>query len=323
MAELYLHQRRIGNVFSLLGAKENSITASIGWALARSPTFLRAFLKQVVPDWTGNPELLTVSLQEFARNSGITDIEVVSHELHLIVEAKRGWQLPSQGQLQKYLPRFAGSGDKVKRIITLSECSKQYAREYLLSELAGIPIRHLAWHNLAVLCSSSAGSHAEKRLLAELKSYLATIVNMQKQDSNWVYVVSLSRSEWAPNLNFIQVVNERKRYFHPYGRSGWPKQAPNYFGFRYDGCLQSIHHVEAAEVIRNFHLHFPESPDRDNIPHLLYRLGPAICPAQKIETGAIYPSGRVWAMFDLLLTSKTISAARDASKKRGAEMVGE
>ena len=56
--------------------------------------------------------------------------------------------------------------------------------------------------------------------MAALRTYLSTIVNMQQQESNLVYVVSLSRADGAPGLNFIQIVEARRRYIHRYGTGG-------------------------------------------------------------------------------------------------------
>lgn len=50
--------------------------------------------------------------------------------------------------------------------------------------------------------------------------------------------------------------------------------------------------------------------------HFIYKLGPAIIPSKVVKTGNIYPSGRVWAMLDTLLTADTISEAMDISKER-------
>jgi hypothetical protein len=317
MPHLTLHGRRIDSVFSLLGEKENHITYSLGWALTRSPGFLRQFLGRAVGEWSGDDSGLSVLLQDSSPGSGITDIEIRSKDLHVIIEAKRGWELPSLAQLSRYAPRFGKvAATKIQRIVTMSECSQEYADHYLASSVAGIPLRHVSWRDLSHLTELTSGSHAEKRLMAELRNYMATIVSMQRQESNWVYVVSLNSSEWAPGLTFIQVVVDRHRYFHRYGRDGWPNEPPNYLGFRFDGKLQGIHHVEDAEVVRNFHPHFPERPDRDEDPCLLYRLGPRIAPAREVKTGAIYPSGRKWAMLDLLLTSSSIAEACAESNRR-------
>lgn len=42
----------------------------------------------------------------------------------------------------------------------------------------------------------------------------------------------------------------------------------------------------------------------------------AIVSEQTVKAGNIYPSGRVWAMLDTLLTADTILDARDISKER-------
>lgn len=140
---------------------------------------------------------------------------------------------------------------------------------------------------------------------------------MQKQDSNWVYIVALNDEKWAGDLTYIDTVKERRKYFHPLGINGWPKDPPNYLGFRYYGELQRIYHVESAQVIDNFHPYFPESQNwKEKWPYLLYELGKPIIPSRKVRTGNIYASGRKWAMIDLLLTSKTIAAACRASKLR-------
>ena len=140
----------------------------------------------------------------------------------------------------------------------------------------------------------------------------------QNKDSNWVYVVSLANGKpEGSNISWIEIVNKCGRYFHPVGVNGWPKEPPNYIAFRYAGKLQSIHHIEDYIVSKNMHDEIIEMPDEvwdDN--HFIYKLGPAIKPLKEVKTGNIYPSGRVWAMLDTLLTADTISEARDISKER-------
>lgn len=316
MPNLLLHNRPVESVFSLLGERENAITFSMGWVLSQSPAVLKRFLQKAGAGRDADSNRLVVALQEFQHDSGITDVEIRGDRLHVIVEAKRGWSLPTEQQLSKYVPRFTKTNAEERLIVTMSECSHDFARHYQPDTVGGIPVKHISWTEMSSICRDTGGSHAEKRLMREFRNYLATIVNMQPQDSNWVYVVSLGNGEWQRGLTFIQVVEDRKRYFHPYGRGGWPKEPPNYIGFRYGGVLQSVHHIESAEVIRNFHPHFPECRDREGEPHFLYRLGPAIRPARDVRSGTGLWNQRVWAMLDLLLTSKTISKARDTSKKR-------
>src|SRR5437660_4805832 len=146
MPELLLHNRRVESVFSLLGQTENDITFSMGWALSRSPLLLRSFLQKALRTrHRCDLDRLVVALQEFQKGSGITDIEIRDAGLHVIIEAKRGWILPSREQLKKYVPRFRQTKAENPLIVTASECSQDYAHEYLPTEVVRIPIRHICW----------------------------------------------------------------------------------------------------------------------------------------------------------------------------------
>jgi hypothetical protein len=220
-------------------------------------------------------------------------------------------------------PSFKSSKAPVKLILAVSECSQEYATANLKAhEISGIPVKSISWKEIAKLASkaSSNGSHAEKRIINELLIYLRRLMNMQNLNSNWVYVVALAQGKpkgWG--ISWIDIVKKHRHYFHPVGggRGGWPKEPPNYIAFRYNGKLQSIHHVEGYEVFTNPHEKFPEIPEETWSPHFLYRLGPAFGPDKEVRTGNIYRSGRVWCMLDTLFTAGTISDARDVSKRRG------
>lgn len=315
-AELVLHGRPIASVFELLGTKENDITFSLGWALAQSPSLRAALLGRVFPDHRGLV-IDRVSLQERARDQGITDIEMTGAKTHLIVEAKRGWQVPTRGQLALYSPRLRASDRPRVALVTMSECTPEFASLHIEREIDGVPVVHLEWSEVDRLARLRNGTHAEKRLLAQLRAYFQRIVKMQNQESNLVYVVSLAsgRPEWS-TLTWIEIVNDRRRYFHPVGGNGWPKEPPNYIAFRYGGQLRSIHHVDDWRVITDIQAEMPELTPGRWKPHFLYSLGPPILPPRPVRTGGIYPSGRVWAMLDLLLTCETISEARDKTRLR-------
>lgn len=141
---------------------------------------------------------------------------------------------------------------------------------------------------------------------------------MQEKTSNWVYVVSLSYAKVeGSELSYVDIVEKKGKYYHPFGVKGWPKEAPNYIAFRYDGRLQSIHHIENYIVTKRIHEIIPELPDEEwETSHFVYTLGPAIKPSKIVKTGNIYASGRKWAMLDLLLTSDTIAEACDLSAQR-------
>jgi hypothetical protein len=204
----------------------------------------------------------------------------------------------------------------------LSECSREYAKLHLeVHKVAGVPVEPLSWKDIATLAveARSKGSHAEKRLTAELLTYLRGLMTMQNIDSNWVYVVALAQGKpqgWG--ISWIDIVKKRQRYFHPMGggRGGWPKEPPNYIAFRYYGKLQSIHHIKSYEVVTNMHERIPEIRSEEWKPHFLYTLGQEFGPSTEVRTGSIYPNGRVWCMLDTLFTCDTISDARDLSQKR-------
>lgn len=318
MAELHLHGRPISSIFELLGANENDITYSLGWALANSPSLTRAVLEQALGSGAkhGTDE---IRLQERVPDSGITDILILGPTVRAIVEAKRGWQLPSVDQLALYVPRFREDERSHQVLLTMSEASREFAALHLPQAVDGVSVAHLAWKDIIRLSRQPNAGHAEKRLLAELCTYLARIVSMQNQESNLVYVVSLGRGgpEWS-SLSWIDIVEREGRYFHPVGPSGgWPKEPPNYLGFRYSGRLQRIHHVEEWKVVQDLHREIRGMKQKKlPRPLFLYTLGPAITPDREVRTGNIYPNGRVWAMLDLLLTSETISEARDQTRAR-------
>lgn len=320
MPQLVLHNREIETIFQLLGEKENDLTYSVGWALYRSPNFLQEFLRSII-GFKDSTDDVILRLQHHRDPGGFTDVEVeLPGQFHIIIEAKRGWSLPSASQLQKYAPRFEKSACPVQRFVVLTECSVEFATHHLECQAAkGVPVQPLPWKMVvkSAAHASAQGSHAEKRLLQELTSYLGRVTTMQNTDSNWVYVVVLaSGTPEGWKVSWIDIVKEKRRYFHPVGISGWPKDPPNYIAFRYYGRLQSIHHIEAYEVFNDPHESFPEIPKDDWGPHYLYRLGPGFAPADEVRTGNIYKNGRVWCMLDTLFTCKTISEARDLSKSR-------
>jgi hypothetical protein len=180
----------------------------------------------------------------------------------------------------------------------------------------------ISWKEIQEIAAGSrkSGYDAENRMLKELDHYLKKISTMKKADSNRVYVVSLGWQK-DPNwdISWRDIVRKKLKYFHPVGGSigGWPSEPPNYIAFRFDGKLQSIHHIEKFEVFVNPRKHFKEIPNQKWREHYLYHLGPAFGPGHEVRTGKKIPrSMRVWSALDLLLTSQTVEEARDKTKIR-------
>jgi hypothetical protein len=150
---------------------------------------------------------------------------------------------------------------------------------------------------------------------------------MERLTDNTVYVVSLSTKSMVAGKShtWVDVVEKDRCYFHPVG-NGWPVQPPNYIGFRYKGRLQSVHHIESFEVVRNLASQNRRWPKTNkNKDNFVYRLGPPMRPHHIIKTGNIYKNGRVRCAIDTLLSGAfaTISEARDETKRRNTLEAGE
>lgn len=321
-AELTLYGRAIGTVFDLLGKEENDITYSLGWALAESEGLSRALLQDVVPSQEGGLIADSVRLQEGVPGAGFTDIGIFAGdgEVHVVIEAKQGYDLPQPAQLEKYATR---TEPRPTALVVCAEASADFVDGKLPDAVAGVPVLYRSWREIEALVSSSAtGSRrpAEKRLLRDLSRYLKGLVTMQNVDSNLVYVVSLGGEIEDTGMSFRDVVVEHDTYFCPFGGSGgWPKEPPNYLGFRFAGKLQQVRHVEDYRITDDNYAGFEPlkgKVDWSSDRHWVFSLGPMMKPMHEVRTGNLYSSLRIWAALDLLLTCKTVAEARDKTKLR-------
>lgn len=323
MPQLILSNSEVTNIFKLLGENEDNISYSVAWLLLKSESMLTLLLTKLFGKITFDIENTLIYLQKVDGINGRTDIELTDHDkFHIIIEAKKGWVLPSYDQLNKYSRRESFNKNKNiphKAIVTLTECSAEYVDIYFnYKQINNIDIKHINWKDIYLFTkqASSTKNHNEKKWITELEQYLGKIMTMQNVDSNLVYVVSLSSKKIEQtNLTWKDIVTKKNSYFHPVGKN-WPNEPVNYIAFRYDGKLQSIHHVESYKVTKNFHEEFIELPDQIVDSHFVYTLGKAIFPSTEVKSGNVYPSGRVWCHLDTLLTSNTISEARDITKER-------
>lgn len=71
-----------------------------GLGLANSRSLAQALLAEVFAGEVGH--LTAIRLQESEKDTGRTDVEVETERVHLILEAKRGSQVPGPAQLHKY-----------------------------------------------------------------------------------------------------------------------------------------------------------------------------------------------------------------------------
>ena len=202
--------------------------------------------------------------------------------------------MPGLDQLEKYADRLNNSVESSNRLlVVLAEFDReeQWLPLNVPNEVNGIKTKTISWKQFQTLIIRAVkdGSHAEKRLLNDLKHYLGKVTTMQNQNSNSVFVVSVSYDTFTDSdITFVDVIEKFESYFHPVGGSGtkggWPIDPPNYMAFRYDGKLQSIHHVESYTVIEDYNGAFPIGKAAPcGVPHFLYKLGLPINPQKKFE----------------------------------------
>jgi hypothetical protein len=329
MTILTLRNKKVESVFDLLGENENAMTSSLGFALSECKIFLNELAKMLGAerDFSDN---VKIKLQEYRDQKGFTDLEIIDPGFyHIIIEAKRGFVLPEEEQLKKYADRLINNGDDraIKLLVILAESDR--ADKWLDSaspkEINGVSIKNISWKKFRSMATKiqndHRSSHAQKRLLGQLIIYLNKVTMLQNENSNLVYVVSLSSSNFSDaDISFIDVVEKYKKYFHPVGgtSSGWPSEPPNYIAFRYKGALQAIHHIESYRIIDDYSPYFPVPTKIEATCLYLYELGEKIVPPKPTPTNdpdknSKYPdlfrSARKWCFIDLLLTSGSIAEA--------------
>jgi hypothetical protein len=324
--ELVQHARTVDTVFDLLGRDENDMTAALGWGLTRSGSLRNQVLERLATG-TKATEPIVIELQRHESNDGgFTDIEVRAPEVHVIVEAKRGWALPSEDQLRRYEARFATFGAPKQLFVVLTQNGvEELVRRRLGGWMAPAPaeLRVIGWSEVADLAAraSRTGPLPEREVVRELSQYLMGVAEMRDTNSNSVHVVSLQPTSWAgwpADLTPIDEVVKHRVYHYPTTGGNYPKIVPNYMGFRYWGELQSVHHVDGYEVVDSPFGLIPGAPDmRWDAPAYLLTLGPPFRPDHQVKTGkGIFRAAPVTADLDLLFTCSTIVEARDQTRAR-------
>jgi len=319
--DLFVYGKKTTSIFDMLGTRENDISYAIGLGFSKAPQFLKLYLNSIGIS-SISFDRVKIRLQQFEKTKGFTDFEIEQEgDFIIIIEAKKGWIHPSDDQLDKYSsrPSFLNFPAHTKKLVVFTESKKEFSRAHFHKNHSNsFEVEVTSYRNLWELAKSakSSSNNYESRFLDELIIYLESLMTMKNIYSNLVYVVAVS-SDQVPNwqISWIEIVKSRK-YFHPIGGNGWPSEPPNYLAFRYHGKLQSIHHIDSYEVFTNPNDHFTEIPSGNWDHHFLYHLSDPIIPSKIVKTGKLYRNGRVWAMLDLLLTSDTISQARDKSKDR-------
>ena len=332
MTQLTLHGHNVSTVFDLLGSSENAMTKSLGWALSRCDVFCQQ-LADMLGFHQGFSDAVVIRLQEHESEKGFTDIEIIDQgRVHIVIEAKRGFDIPSCDQLEKYADRLLASDTRAEKLLLVlaeSDREEQWLSRHVPDCVKGVEVRAISWKQFQDMAKDSVSKTTkpyEKGLLRQFIRYLEKVTTMQNQTSNYVYVVPLNSNVVFEEVgtSFIDVVVKHQKYFHPIGNH-FPIEPPNYIAFRYRGILQSIHHIESYKIIEDFQEDF-------NLPSLcktdgklyLYELGPAIRPAREVTTNdgvnqRIFGPGSNWCFIDLLLTCGSVAEAVAKTIERSRE----
>jgi hypothetical protein len=317
LSSLTLHGSDVDSAFDLLGRNENDLTAALGFALSRCPALASALVERVWPGHAAQPTDTRFAL-EVRGEVGRTDLEVRLPTGLLILEAKRGWLLPSTSQLTQYVDRVTQQGDGA--LVTLSQASAALAATQLPDAINGVPVVHLPWRDvLADISAAQPNCRGRERFwLDELRKYLKGVIRMRSIADSWTYCVVLNDDrpggKGAPS--FKEYVTESLCYFHPYGEGGWPTVPPNFMAFRWDGKVQRIHRVMESEVIPSIRDRFPKHPPgkESDRAHAVYKLGPRLPPMEPIPSGTTYRAARLWVLLDQLQTAPTLKDAVEVSR---------
>lgn len=290
------------------------MTHALGYVVSRSSKFARALVGALGGELLGEQGFVRLQTGDAG---GRTDVELeVGEGFCVVFEAKRGPDLPSVGQLRRYVPRINAKPRTFSRLVAVTNAPSEFAGIALPGKIDGVVVTHLSWRQVRSLARRAhpEETNHNKRLLEEFNTYLTEILGMEVTRSNLVYVLSLGAGGvWG--LDFKEVVCKHHRYFYP-AKGHWPPP-PNYLAFRYDGRLQSIHHVDGTQIFANPREVFKAAKNQNIDPHYLFRLGPAIVPPREVKNGPkIMRSMRVWCMIDTLLTAATITDAWTETKRR-------
>jgi hypothetical protein len=262
-----------------------------------------------------------VRLQTYDRDearAGITDIQLRTARAHVIVEAKRGWTIPTRAQLRRYAPILVRSTAQERCFVVLTRWgadARAVVAARLGDEVEGFPIVTMGVSDVlreARAAHRNERQHRARLFLAELLAYLEGGGYVGSHRDSRVFVVPLGKGTSEIGVPFHRIPYEEGIYW--YGLTGGPKVPPNYVGFRFDGRLQSIHHVEESQVFGRMSEIYPGTT-KDWGPGVRLRLGPAVRPVAVVRSGQLRDR-RVWADIDLLLTSATVEAAARLTRER-------
>lgn len=146
------------SLMQLLGSNERALTDALGWGFAQSVPLLSGIVDSILgPQPPQSHGVATVYLQRHHDAGGFTDIEVDSLPAYaLILEAKKGLQLPALAQLAKYAARL-NDLPGARAILVVADVHEDVARyQGLPHEVLGITVGYMPWSAIVQMTAHCA-----------------------------------------------------------------------------------------------------------------------------------------------------------------------
>ena len=103
MFELQINNDEIESIFELLGEKEDDLTFSLAWMMKQNKHLFSKIIRKAIGKFKF--ENVIINLQNYNKDDGgYTDIEIlIDNKWFIIIEAKKGWIVPTKKQIKKYI----------------------------------------------------------------------------------------------------------------------------------------------------------------------------------------------------------------------------
>jgi hypothetical protein len=313
--------------FGLLGNDENALTFALGYTFRECPQLLHRFLRDIGIKGLHRKSLenARIDLQRHGASAGylgITDLEVVIPEkLHVIIEAKVGFSLPTCEQCAQYLPRFMGSSAPIRKLVALTETADESFVDRFSAREPGLRNRLLAyrWTELIPHCVSLMRKVSRTSTSSQFLRWFYEFLDREyqmKAFTHEIWIVPISKEPLWPNgWSFLDTHLKRKVYF----TTSYPQVRPLYIAFRVRGHVTALNRVMRIEH---------EVPLVDRVPELknkvewagepfsIWHLDDPVPLPKPIPTGGRLWQRHVWCDVDVLLQSKTVKEVEDRMRAR-------
>jgi hypothetical protein len=134
---LLRHTLPVRTIFDLLGSREDDMTYSLGYVLSRSTCFARQLLRHITGTDVPLAQGPIVRLQAIDAAEGRTDVDIrVGNSFVAILEAKRGPELPTRGQLFRYASILSRDQAVTRWLVAITNAPAEFARATLPTEIA-------------------------------------------------------------------------------------------------------------------------------------------------------------------------------------------